>query len=208
MVGAAGATLLAAGASVFELDVQVAPHGVVVSHFLPLPWPLGRLERDNWRVRREFAHGQDVTLQTVVTAIPDGAHVLLDLKESDPEALHALALRLVAERGDRRWIVSTGSGAEADLLRGAGFTLWRSAGGRRALDQLLGEPVAADGVSVRHTLLDERTVTALRERVTDVVAWTVNSVTRAGYLLDIGVTGVTTDRSSVVEAVRRARTRP
>lgn len=207
-VTAAGcAALQHAGATVFELDVQLAAAGAVVSHYLPLPAPLTRWERDNWRVRRDRAHGQDEPLAVALDRIPAGAGVLLDLKEADAGTRHRLATQLIEETRDvlasRAWFVSTDSPAELELLANAGFAAWHTARDRRSLQLLLTGPLQADGVSVRHTLLDQRNVARLRDQVDDVVAWTVNSTARARDLLDIGVTGITTDRIAVVEEVAR-----
>jgi glycerophosphoryl diester phosphodiesterase len=61
--------------------------------------------------------------------------------------------------------------------------------------------VADDAVSIRHSLITRTTLPALRERVPTVVAWTVNDVRRALQLRDVGVSGVTTDRLTVLQAL-------
>jgi glycerophosphoryl diester phosphodiesterase len=200
------AALRDAGATVFELDVQLAPgRGVVVSHFRPLPRPLHGVERDNWRVRRARELAQDPLLCEALQVVPDDARILLDLKERTAHGRHRLCERLVADHGGGdRWVVSTEETDDLHLLRAAGFHGWWTARGRTSLQRMLAEPFDAEGVSVRHTLLDERTVAALREHTDVVVAWTVNSVARARYLLGIGVSGITTDSPSVVSAVSAA----
>jgi glycerophosphoryl diester phosphodiesterase len=208
------ASLHRAGAEIFELDVQLSPRGVVVSHFLPLPRPLTRVERDNWRLRRARELAQDPLLDDALDVIPPTARVLLDLKEKTEQRRHELCLRLADELPGLtahhpqpqigRWLVSTESTADLAMLRAAGLHGWRTARGRRSLERLLAEPFDADGVTIRHTLLDQPTVDALRERTATVVAWTVNAVARARYLLDLGVCGITTDSRAVVEAVSAA----
>lgn len=199
---AACTALHAAGASVFELDVQLSERGVVVSHFRPLPRPLHSVERDNWRVRRGQGLVQDPLLHDALTLLPADVRVLLDLKERTRARSHELCRRLAAElEPSPRWIVSTDVVTDLETMRAAGFGVWRTARDPGSLRRLLAEPADHDGVSVRHLLLDRGTVEQLRQRGPAVVAWTVNSSRRARYLLDIGVSGITTDSSRVVAAV-------
>jgi hypothetical protein len=199
------AELQAAGASVFELDVRLSPRGVVVSHFLALPRPLARVERDNWRLRRGRDLGQDPLLADALQLLPSGARVLLDLKEAPGARSRALCAELVRTLPDpERWSVSTDAVDDVARMRAAGFDVWRTARNRAGLRQLISGGMATSAVSIRHTLLDSRVVGELRAQGADVVAWTVNSMRRARYLLDIGVRGITTDSSRVVAAVASA----
>jgi glycerophosphoryl diester phosphodiesterase len=54
------------------------------------------------------------------------------------------------------------------------------------------------GVSCNHTLLDQQTVAALRDRGLAVVAWTVDDVERAAALAAMGVAGITTHAVTAV----------
>lgn len=189
----------AAGASVFELDVQLSGRGVVVSHFLRLPPPVRMVEHDNWRFRRSRGLIADPLLADAVALVPAGCRILLDLKETDPGRRRDLREALVdAFPTPARCVVSTEEVEDLEAMRRAGFATWRTARSRRALARLVAEGYDGEGVSVRHTLLDRVVVARLRDRDHDVVAWTVNDVARVRQLRDLGVTGITTDSLAVV----------
>ncbi|MFL6137069.1 MAG: glycerophosphodiester phosphodiesterase [Frankiaceae bacterium] len=201
LTAAGCAALAAAGAGAYEVDVQLSARGVVVSHYFPLP-VLRRVEHDNWRLRRARALGQDALLADVLALVPPDRDILLDLKETAPERRLALRERLAEQVPDkRRFVVSSERADDLAAMRRHGFRTWRTARGRPGLARLLAGPLDADGVSVRHGLLDGRTVAALRERTPCVVAWTVNGVGRARQLLALGATGITTDSAAVLSAV-------
>ena len=191
----------AAGASVFEADVQVDDAGaVVVTHYLPLG-PGGRFERDNWRLRWHTGRGRDPRLAQVVDIVPAGCLVLLDLKERHPARRTRLIAALRDSIQDRSRFRVCGHPAEdVDALRAVGFRTWRSVGNARHLAAALAAgQLPDDAVSIRHSLLTARVLSELRARGPQVVAWTVNSVSRARELRALGVDGVTTDRTDVLE---------
>lgn len=196
--------LAAAGATVFELDVQLRGGELVVSHYLPAPGVGRWLEHDNGRPRRAHTATVDALLQERVRDIPPGCAVLIDPKDRDPGTRLALAERLLAELPPNRpLIVSCADTAVLDRLRAEGVRTWRTVGNRARLYQLLAGPALEDeAVTVRHRLLDEPAVAALRERVPGIVAWTVNSVIRARRLREWGVHGITTDRVRVLSTCR------
>lgn len=194
---AACARLAAAGASVFEVDVQLAAGRLVASHYHPLR-RLRWVERDNWRLRW---HGiADPLLADVDAAVPADRVLLLDLKARGSQERRRLVTALAAALPGRdRYRVCTSEPDDLAALRAAGFPTWRTVGDPADLAAVLAVPALPDAaVTVRHTLLDAGVVARLHERVATVVAWTVNDVRRAAQLRDLGVDGVTTDRTEVL----------
>lgn len=191
----------AAGAGVFEADVQIDDDGaLVVTHYLPFGVG-GRFERDNWRLRWHTGRLRDPRLAEVTDIVPADCLVLLDLKERRPDRRARLVAALIDALPDRsRFVVCGHPEEDVAALRGAGFRTWRSVGSRRHLAAVLAvDRLPDDAVTIRHSLLNVRTLDGLRERVPQVVAWTVNSVGRARDLRALGVDGVTTDRTAVLQ---------
>jgi len=197
---AACAALAAAGAQVFEADVQVDDAGaVVVTHYLPFGVG-GRFERDNWRVRWHTGRARDPRLADVIDIVPADCRVLLDLKERRPDRRARLVAALTDAAADRsRFVVCGHPEEDVAQLRAAGFVTWRSVGNSRHLAAVLGQDRLPDeAVSIRHTLVSARVLDQLHERVPQVVAWTINSVGRARALCALGVDGVTTDSATIL----------
>ena len=193
----------AAGASVFEADVQVDQAGaVVVTHYLPFG-PAGRLERDNARIRWHTGRARDPRLAEVAELVPTGCLVLLDLKERRPDRRARLVAALRDSLPDRsRFRVCGHPEQDVAALRAAGFRTWRSVGNARHLAAVLADGrLPDDAVSIRHSLLTARVLDQLHERVPQVVAWTINSVARAARLRALGVDGVTTDSTEVLRVL-------
>jgi glycerophosphoryl diester phosphodiesterase len=193
--------IAAAGAQVFEADVQVDAHDrIVVSHYLQF----GKyLHRDNWRIRWHTQRTRDPRLADISAIVPDGCRILLDLKESAPARRARLVAALVAALPDReRFRVCGPVADDLDELRAAGFRTWRTARDPRDLSGLLADGALPDeAVSIRHSLLSPQVVDQLHERVPSVVAWTVNALPRARQLQAMGVDGVTTDRAEILAAM-------
>lgn len=198
---AACAQVAAAGARVFEADVQVDEQDrVVVSHYLEFgPF----LHRDNWRIRWHTGATRDPRLPDVVARVPEDCLVLLDLKETRPHRRARLVSALVESLPDpSRYRVCGHLADDLDVVRNAGFRTWRTARSGRELAELLADGRLPDeAVSIRHSLLGSRVVDQLHERTPTVVAWTVNDVSRAHRLSAMGVDGVTTDRTAVLHAL-------
>jgi hypothetical protein len=192
--------LAAAGAAVFEVDVQVGPAGLVVSHFVPVRGFGGRLMRDTWRLRWK---GTDPLLDAHLANRPPGTRVLLDLKEHDPQRRVRLVETIIASMTDREhFVISTGNRRNLADLRAAGFETWHSFGEGDTLSRLLaaGE-IAGRAVTVRHTVLSPALVQRLHADDRQVIAWTVNRIERARELVGWGVDGITTDRREVLHAL-------
>lgn len=191
--------LFAAGARVFEIDVQAGASGLVVSHYVPVPG-LDGWRRDNWRLQRADRPLPDFHSRAAL--VPADATILLDLKAVGASGRRDLVAAIVAGLRDReRYRVSTSNADDLDVVRDAGFRTWRTAGDRNTLAALLAGDVTDEAVTVRHTLLDAATVGRLHDRGVQVMAWTVNRARRALWLRSIGVDGVTTDRPGVAAAV-------
>jgi glycerophosphoryl diester phosphodiesterase len=201
---AACARLAAAGARLFEVDVQLAQADqIVVSHFLPFG-RVGLVQRDNWRLRWHTAARRDPALVDAAAVVPGQCRVLLDLKERTAHRRARLCAALMAALPEpARFVVCGPFPEDLDRLRAAGFGTWRTAGTARELAAVLADGrTGDDAVTVRHTLLTEEVVCGLHRLAPAVVAWTVNSVARAQRLRAMGVDGVTTDRPAVLRALR------
>jgi hypothetical protein len=69
------------------------------------------------------------------------------------------------------------------------------------LTRLLADPELAaliDGVTLRHQLVTEETMAALKERNLIVLAWTVNDLANVNRLVALGVDGVSTDSLAIM----------
>jgi glycerophosphoryl diester phosphodiesterase len=194
-----------AGASVFEVDVQVdGDAGIVVSHY----FPVGRfalLQRDNWRLRWHTGGKRDPRLHELEALVPPHCAILLDLKEKSPDRRARLCQALIAALPHRDRFIACGPHAD-DLaeLRAAGFRTWRTIGRSGQLGTVLEAGRLPDAaVTIRHTLVSPQVLDRLHQLVPDVVAWTVNSLGRAEQLRAMGVDGVTTDRLAVLRALTR-----
>ncbi len=194
------ARFAAAGARVFEVDVQLAGEdGVFVSHYVPFG---ALLQRDNWRLRARSRGSRDPLLADVVARVPDQCDVLLDLKERSADRGARLVAALAgALTGQPRYIACGGRPGDLDALRAAGFRTWRTVGDAADLHAVLAGPALPDeAVSVRQSLLSGEVVAALHTRVPTVVAWTINYPRRARQARHFGVDGITTDRLAVMRS--------
>ncbi len=195
--------LAAAGAQVFEVDVQVDERDrVVVSHYFGLG-PFGLVQRDNWRFRWHTGAARDPRLDDFAGHVPDDCRLLLDLKERAPARRARLRAALIASSIAReRFLVCSPHGTDLDELRAAGFRTWRTAGTAAELAAVFdASRLPDDAVTIRHSLLTDELLGRLHDRVPAVVAWTVNDAGRAARLRELGVDGITTDRASVLRAL-------
>jgi hypothetical protein len=194
-----------AGATVFEVDVQIWRGRLVVSHYLPVLRTAVR--RDGWRFVRGWHERREPLLAHVAALVPPDRVVLLDLKETElgrrAELLAAVAATLPSSG---RYLACTPIADDLEVLRDKGFSTWRTIGDRRQLDAVLaGERLADDAVTVNHKLLSRAVVDRLHVLSNTVVAWTVNDVRRAVWLRDNGVDGVTTDSTDVMRELGAQR---
>ncbi len=197
------AALAAAGATVFEIDVQEIGGELVCSHFLPVSPLLPRLRRDRVRFTVRRRGPSEVALAATVAALPPEAEVLIDLKVDRGAAAHALVERLVEVGPDpARCHASTKGWETLSALAAGGYRTWRTIGDPAALRAALELDRIPDyAVTVKHGLLTAEVLAALRDRVDRVMCWTVNDVARARTLIDLGVDGITSDSLDVLRLV-------
>lgn len=197
------AALGAAGATVFEIDVQAIGGDLVVSHYLPVHPLLPRVRRDRTRFTVRRRHRLEVALAATVESLPAGAEILLDLKVDQGPGAHELVDHLAAAGPPpARCYASTKGWATLPALAAAGYRTWRTIADPAALAAVLAMPELPDhAVTVRHALLSAEVVRKLRERVPRVMTWTVNDPARAREVLGFGVDGVTTDSAEVLRLV-------
>lgn len=200
------AALWAAGATVFEIDVQAIGDELVVSHYLPVSPALPRLRRDRlsftWRRRGRL----ELALAEAVEALPAEAEILLDLKADNGPRAAELVDRVIAGGPDPARCYASSKGWDTlPALAAAGIRTWRTIGDAAALQSVLAMAAVPDhAVTVRHRLLTPETLAALRERVPRVMTWTVNDPGRAAALIGYGVDGITTDSVEVLRLVADA----
>ena len=197
------AELAAAGAQIFEVDVQIDDRDrIVASHYFPMG-PFGLFQRDNWHIRWHTRAQRDPQLAEFVDHVPADCRLLLDLKEHAPARRDRLRAALMAPSLPRERMIACGPhDADLEAYRQAGFATWRTAGTPVELAEVLAaRRLPDDAVTVRHTLLTVDVLRRLHDRVPVVVAWTVNDPARANRLRELGVDGVTTDRVTVLRAL-------
>jgi glycerophosphoryl diester phosphodiesterase len=197
------ATLAAAGAGGFELDVQLRGRTVVVSHYLPFLQLPGWLEHDGSRFRWRGGPPKDRTLAQALAQLPPRAVVTLDPKEQLAGRRSALiaALTTYPALPRDRIVVTTSDERDLARYRAAGLRTWRTIHSDGDLARVLRADPVDEGVAVRHDLLDAGPVRRLCEVFGGVAAWVVNDVARAQQLLAWGVTAITTDDRAVISVV-------
>jgi hypothetical protein len=178
------------GADVIEADVVEVDGELYTAHTPPLPF-LGP----------RFFRGP--SLETIWTAAWRADAFKLDLKESSPEYIALVGAFIEPRSRGRDIIVSSRSPQalqtlhervpEAILLLSVPDT-----GTFAALqdDERLLE--ALDGVTVRHTVIDQEMVRWMDARGKLVFAWTVNDLERANELIRLGVDGITTENLALL----------
>ncbi|MGQ0623258.1 MAG: glycerophosphodiester phosphodiesterase [Sporichthyaceae bacterium] len=194
------AVAAAAGAQVYEVDVQSIDGVLVSSHFLPLLRGFPRLRRDRARLTCRARDVRESDLGLRLASLPADAQILLDLKaDTGAPALALVELLARADLDVARCHVSTKGWHTLPRLAELGFRTWRTVGDAGALARVLRcEPVADYAVTVRHNLLDEGVLRELRSLAPRVMTWTVNDLRRARELAAWGVDGITTDSPSVL----------
>lgn len=193
-----------AGATVFEVDIQVSGPDILISHAVPLYHRYPPLRHDGWT----FSWSRVLPGEPLAAAqdrLPDGASLLLDLKTDRGAGALRMVQRLLDEKIDpQKCYVSSKNWAALDLLAEAGFRTWRSVAERAALRRLLQGPeqISSHAITVRHTFLTELSMPEL-QRFGRVIAWTVNDPTRTSELIDLGVAGITSDNPEVLRLLTR-----
>lgn len=181
---------LVVGADVIEADVAMVDGTLYVAHDPPLPF-LGQRWFRGPRLDRIWAatYGADA--------------VMLDLKSSDRTYLDALVAFLQARQYTRQVIISSRSSAALQFLHQQlpEVSLVLSVPDEASLRSLQGNAAlleSLDGVSIRHTVLNETSVGWLKEHHLLIFAWTVNDMDRVNELVRLGVDGITSDNLAIV----------
>lgn len=178
------------GADVIEADVAAVDGQLYVAHDPPLPF-LGPRWFRGPRLDRVWA------------ATSGADAVMLDLKEDSTDYVELLVDFLEARQYTRQVIISSRSPA---VLRSLGrqlpdVTLLLSVPDDAGLRSLMGNPAlagAVDGISVRHTILNEDNTAWLHDHHLLIFAWTVNDLDRVNELMRLGVDGITSDNLAIV----------
>jgi hypothetical protein len=181
---------LAHGADVIEIDVVSVGGELRAAHRSPLPLIGSRLFRGP-------------KLEEVWAAAAGADVIKLDLKKSAPEFLERL-LAFLRAREQYEVVISTRDPAALRFLAEGAPRVIRllSIPDERGLRRLQGDEELlglADGVTIRHTVLDQERVEWLRGRGLLVFAWTVNDLARVNELVSWGVNAVNTDNLAIME---------
>ncbi|HYI25795.1 MAG TPA: glycerophosphodiester phosphodiesterase [Thermomicrobiales bacterium] len=180
---------LISGADIIEVDVAEVDGDLYAAHSPPLP-----IIGDRWF--------RGPSLARVWAASYGAEAIMLDLKESSQQFISLVGDFLATRSPYRQVIVSS---REVSVLRAVGerapgAILLLSVPDAKTLDTLLMDETALDaidGVTIRHTLLDVDTVTALQGHHLLVFAWTVNALPRVNELIGYGVDSITTDNLGI-----------
>lgn len=196
---------VAAGADIVEADIWPYRGRLEVRHLktlgpLPILW-------DRWKLSPGWT--PRTLLSQLITELPPEIGLMLDLKGHDRGGAEAIA-DISAHLGfEERLYVCARDWAMLKPFAAQATVIVHSAGKPRELLNL--EPLLASGectaVSIHQKLLDPAVVNRLRERAHTVITWPVNNVARMRELVDWGVNGITTDRLSVVRAIKQAERR-
>jgi glycerophosphoryl diester phosphodiesterase len=181
---------------VIEIDVALQEGRLVSAHDSPQGW------------RSRIFRG--LSLEEAWNLSTDASIIQLDLKEHSPAYQRKVFEFIESHQDGPPILVSTRDPVTLwnlqerypDVLR------FLSVADRVSLELLLQSPDLADmlnGVTVRHTLLDEDTVERLDEFGLTIIAWTVNDLERVNALVKLGVNGITTDNLAILELIRDQR---
>ncbi|HVL24903.1 MAG TPA: glycerophosphodiester phosphodiesterase [Thermomicrobiales bacterium] len=181
---------LVAGADAIELDVVSLDGRLYSSHASPLPLVGGGLFRGP-------------SVEEIWAAAAQTDLVKFDLKETSPQFLRLVHDFLATHRRQHQVIIVTRDPASLRFFAGSMPEVIRyySIGDQSQLTTLRENPELVrliDGVSIRHTLLDEETTAWLTGQGLHVGAWTVNDLERANELIRMGVEGITTDNLALL----------
>ncbi|MGH9174938.1 MAG: glycerophosphodiester phosphodiesterase, partial [Vicinamibacterales bacterium] len=142
-------------------------------------------------------------LEDAWEVVCDSDAVALDLKDSSPGYVNAL-VRFLDDRPHPQVLLSS---RDIDSLIELGERLpnahlYLSMPDRETFERLAtdeGRALLLDGVSMRHSHIDEAVVGWLKTRRLRLIAWTVNDLTTVNRLVRMGVDGVTTDNLAIIE---------
>jgi glycerophosphoryl diester phosphodiesterase len=178
------------GADLIEVDVVEVDGVLRAAHTRPLPI-----------VGQRWFRGP--TLEHVWTAAYQADAIKLDLKETTPKFV-GLVVEFINSRPEGRpvlvasretWIL------RALRVRAPQAILLKSVADAETIEELRQNQSLVsviDGITVRHSLLDEETAVWLQHEGLLVFAWTVNDMTRVNELMALGIDGVTSDNLAIL----------
>jgi len=177
-------------ADTVELDVHLFRGRPEVRHAKLLLWPFARLW-EKWELLP--ADAPRPALADVLAAVPAGTGAWFDLKGFTsrlPRAVHAVAVdRAGCTYSTRQWWILgwVRRNTSARTMRSVGSRWQRWLVGRVRFHG------TSDGVVIAESLLDDRWLERLRDRVPVLVVWGVRDVGRARALIAAGVDGLIVD---------------
>jgi glycerophosphoryl diester phosphodiesterase len=196
-----------AGADVLEADIWLYRDRLELRHEktlgpLPMLW-------DRWSI--ELGHRPQLELATLLDALDPEIEVMLDLKGypgSDPAIAARIAAQMDEARPQRSFLVCSQNWTLLEAFRPfPAALLVHSIGNRRQLARAWRrlERDDHDAVSIHVKLLDAGTVQALKQRVSTILTWPINDLSRLEQVLTWGVDGITTDRLDIVAEIAISR---
>lgn len=193
-----------AGIDVVEADLWLHRGRLEVRHSktlgpIPIRW-------DRWSL--ETTVDPCLELTELLHALKPDTRVMLDLKGSNPELPPRLLDVMRRERAGHQILVCSQSwGLLESLRREPDVSLVYSIGSRRRLTAAwrLLDGGDVEAVSIHMRLLDEEIVRRLKEYVSWVITWPVNTSEQLLRLEGLGVTGVISDNPSLLASIVRTR---
>lgn len=178
------------GADGIEIDVISVGGKLRAAHRSPVPILGSR-----------FFRGP--TLAEVWDAAAAADVIKLDLKKSSPGFLEML-FAFLRERSDHEVVISTRDPEALRAIAERAPEVVRllsipDVQGFERLQQDDGLVTLIDGVTIRHSVLNEEMVAWLRGRGLIIFAWTVNDLERVNQLIAWGVNAVNTDNLAIME---------
>ncbi len=189
----------AAGADLVEGDLWLYRGQLEVRHSktagpIPVLW-------DRWSI--ESARKPRFTFDQLLDGLNPDTRLFIDLKHGVSGLPAALVAAYRAARGDDPLLICSQDWRLLDEFRAyEQVTVVHSIGGLRQLDRVWTrlERDDHDAVSIHYRLLSAEIVDALKERVSTVITWPINTEERLEQVLGWGVDGFTSDN---LELIRR-----
>lgn len=188
----------AARSDLIEADVWLHNGQLEVRHSktagpIPVLW-------DRWSL--ESARAPRYTFDQLLDGLAPGTRLLVDLKRGAPGLPAAIVEAYRKVSGDEPLLVCSQDWRLLDEFRAYDqVTVVHSIGGLRQLDRVWPrlERADHDAVSIHYRLLSAEIVDALKERVSTVITWPINSQSRMDEVLAWGVDGFTSDNLALIQ---------
>ncbi len=193
-----------AGADLIEADVWLYRNRLEVRHSktlgpVPVLWDFWSLE-PGWRPRRQ--------LSDLLAEKSAETRLLLDLKGRSPDIAEILMETIRHSGHENQLIVCSQNWTTLDrLARYSEVARFYSIGSRRQLANVWSHLAKKDNdhVSIDARILDPATMLALKERVSTVISWPVNTTSQLERVLDWGVDGFTSDNLDLIRTCVQRR---